>query len=322
MIRRGRAVPAQSPLKPHTTGYDPAFKSEMSDYDPARARALLDLYGFVDRDGDGFRERPDGSPLELVMATEADQIYRHYNELWKKCMQAVGIRMRFNTNQWPENLKAADAGKLMMWQLGETATSPDGQTALARWYGPMSGPINFARFQLAEFDRVYEQASVLPDGPERLRLLRQAQTPRGGLHAVQGARAPHPHRSGASVGGRFPPAAVRRRVVAHGRCRHGAAASAPFSMNTGPTMTRIIDALGARLPRLLLAVCCGVVVSAAVPRNGWAQDAGAPKKVLRYAFEVAETSFDPVQDQRPVLAHGDTRTSSRRRTSSTIWRGR
>jgi ABC-type transport system substrate-binding protein len=42
----------------------------MSDYDPARARALLDTFGFIDRDGDGWRERPDGSKLELVMATE------------------------------------------------------------------------------------------------------------------------------------------------------------------------------------------------------------------------------------------------------------
>jgi ABC-type transport system substrate-binding protein len=175
LIRRGRAVPAQSPLKPHTTGYDPAFKSEMSDYDPARARALLDLYGFIDRDGDGFRERPDGSPLELVMGTEPEQIYRAYNELWQKCLGSVGIRIRFNTAQWPENLKAADAGKLMMWQLGEAAANPDGQASLARWYGPLSGPINFARFQLAEFDRVYERLSMLPDGPERLGLLRQAQ---------------------------------------------------------------------------------------------------------------------------------------------------
>ena len=48
----------------------------MSDYDPARAKALLDLYGYVDRDGDGWREQPDGSPLELVLATEPEQIYR------------------------------------------------------------------------------------------------------------------------------------------------------------------------------------------------------------------------------------------------------
>jgi ABC-type transport system substrate-binding protein len=60
------ACRAQSTLAPHTSGYDPAYKSEMSDYSPARAKALLDLYGYVDRNGDGWREQPDGSPLVLA----------------------------------------------------------------------------------------------------------------------------------------------------------------------------------------------------------------------------------------------------------------
>jgi ABC-type transport system substrate-binding protein len=60
---------------PHTTGYDPAFKSEMSEYSPAkRAKALLDLYGYVDRDGDGWREQPDGKPLVLECTTQPDQL--------------------------------------------------------------------------------------------------------------------------------------------------------------------------------------------------------------------------------------------------------
>jgi ABC-type transport system substrate-binding protein len=173
-IRRGRAVPGQSPLMPHTTGYDKAFKSEMSDYDPARARALLDLYGFIDRDGDAFRERPDGSPLLIEMASEPEQIYRAYNELWERCLKAVGLRIRFNTAQWPENMKAADAGKLMMWMLGESASGPDGQESLGRLYGPLAGNGNLARFQLDAFDRLYERAGVLPDGPERLALFHEA----------------------------------------------------------------------------------------------------------------------------------------------------
>ena len=174
-IRRGRAVPAQSAITPHTSGYDPHFKTEMSDYDPARARALLDTFGFIDRDGDGFRERPDGSRLELVMTTEPAQIYRQYDELWQKSLNAVGIRIRFNTAQWAESLKAADAGKLMMWMLGVSSASPDGQDSLAPMYGPLAGSPNRARFKLDEFDRLYERALVLPDGPERAELLRQAQ---------------------------------------------------------------------------------------------------------------------------------------------------
>ena len=32
LVRRGMAIPAQSPVMPHLRGYDPAFKSEMSQY--------------------------------------------------------------------------------------------------------------------------------------------------------------------------------------------------------------------------------------------------------------------------------------------------
>ncbi len=79
VARRGMAIPAQSPLIPYTTGYDPKFKSENSEYNPARAKALLDLYGYVDRNGDGWRERPDGSPLVLQSATQPDQRSRQLN---------------------------------------------------------------------------------------------------------------------------------------------------------------------------------------------------------------------------------------------------
>jgi ABC-type transport system substrate-binding protein len=63
----------------------------------------------------------------------------------------------------------------MMWQLGESSSGPDGQDALARLYGPLAGNNNLARFQLDEFDRLFERAQVLPDGPERAALFRQAQ---------------------------------------------------------------------------------------------------------------------------------------------------
>lgn len=171
---KGAAVPAQSPLVPHTTGYDPDFKSEMSDYDPARARALLELYGYVDRDGDGWREQPDGSPLQLEMLTQPEQRFRLLDELWKKAMDDMGIRIRFVTGQWPENLKAARAGKLMMWQLSSGASGLDGQSSLARLYSPEIGSQNMARFKLKAFDEVYDKLKAIPDGPERLALFKEA----------------------------------------------------------------------------------------------------------------------------------------------------
>ena len=174
LIFRGQAVPAQSIVVPWTTGYDAAFKSENGDFDTARAKALLDLYGYVDRNGDGWRERPDGQPLVLEVATQPDQTSRQRDELTRKDMERLGLRVEFKSAQWPEQLKAARAGKLQVWSLASLAAGLDGQGALARLYGPQIGSQNLARFKNAEFDELYKRMNVLEDGLERDELFRRA----------------------------------------------------------------------------------------------------------------------------------------------------
>jgi ABC-type transport system substrate-binding protein len=174
-LYRGQGIAAQSALTPHTSGYDPAFKSEMGDYDPSRAKALLDMYGFTDRDGDGIRETPQGQPLVLTLATETDQFSRGFNELMQKDLAAIGVKLVFKAAQWAEQLKAARAGKLQMWMLGGTATAPDGLGALARFQSAQAGAQNFAHFSNPEFDRLYETLQQLPDGAQRNEVFRRCQ---------------------------------------------------------------------------------------------------------------------------------------------------
>jgi ABC-type transport system substrate-binding protein len=168
IVRRGQAIPGQSPIGPETFGYEPNFKSEMSDFSIARAKALLDMHGYVDRNCDGWREQPDGAPLVIEYATRPDQQSRSLIELWNKNMATIGIRMDFRTAKWPENLKSSRAGKLMMWGVGWSANAPDGDTFLALGYGPNKGQANHARFDLPAYNRLYEAQRALPDGPERL----------------------------------------------------------------------------------------------------------------------------------------------------------
>ncbi len=173
IARRGQAIPGQGPIAPETTAYDPKFKSEMSDYSVGRAKALLDLHGWVDRDGDGWREQPDGSPLLIEYATQPDQQSRQLIELWQKNMTAVGIRIVFKTAKWPENLKTSRAGRLMMWGVGWSG-GPDSDTFLALGYGPNKGQANHARLDLPAFDRLYERQRGMPDGPERKAVMVEA----------------------------------------------------------------------------------------------------------------------------------------------------
>ena len=82
--------------------------------------------------------------------------------------------MKFNTAQWPENLKAARVGKLQMWSLADSAESPDAQASLEYMYSPSIGSNNLARFKMAAFDELFRGMKTLPDGPERAALFIEA----------------------------------------------------------------------------------------------------------------------------------------------------
>lgn len=173
IVRKNQAVAAQSPVGPGAMGHDPNFKSNINEYNPARARALLDMYGYLDRDGDGFREMPDGSPLIIEMNSTPAQRDRPYDDIWLKSMAAIGIKMKFRKAQWPDLLKDSRAGKLMMWRLAWSAGYPDGEAFYVMLYGPNSGQANHARFKVAEFDRLFEKARTVPRGPEREAIYRE-----------------------------------------------------------------------------------------------------------------------------------------------------
>jgi ABC-type transport system substrate-binding protein len=174
LVRGGQAIPAQSMIGPEIWGYDPLFKSEMSEFSRARSQALLDMHGYVDRDGDGWREQPDGSPLVLQYSSQPDQQSRQLIEQWQNNMNAVGIRIEFKIAKWPENLKSARVGKLMMWGVGWSVTQPDSESFLRLGYGPNKGAANLAAFDLPAYNAVYERQRELPNGPERAALLEEA----------------------------------------------------------------------------------------------------------------------------------------------------
>jgi ABC-type transport system substrate-binding protein len=168
-----QAIPAQSPVMPGEYGYDSALRTENGVTSLARARALLDQYGYVPRHGAPWRDNPDGSLLEVEYSTEPDQRSRIIDEIVKKSMDALGIRCRFKVAKFPDQLKAARAGNYMLWFLALSATAPDTSGTMMSGYGPAAGAGNLMRFKLAAYDALYLRQDELPDGPERLELLRQ-----------------------------------------------------------------------------------------------------------------------------------------------------
>ena len=60
---------------------------ERSSYDPARANALLDRFGYK-KGADGWRTLPDGKPLVIRYASRPDSLGRQLDELWKKALDS------------------------------------------------------------------------------------------------------------------------------------------------------------------------------------------------------------------------------------------
>ncbi|HKW52506.1 MAG TPA: ABC transporter substrate-binding protein [Stellaceae bacterium] len=172
IVRQGQAEPSTQPLPPNVEGYDPAF-SGYSRYDVLGAKALLDRFGYADRNGDGWREQPDGSPLVLHLASAPSSSDRLYDELWQRSLAAVGLKVEFVKQKWPDLLKMARAGKLQMWTLANTSTTPDGTGFFELLYGPNAGNENLARFRQPEFDALFARARLMPEGPERRKVFRR-----------------------------------------------------------------------------------------------------------------------------------------------------
>jgi len=171
VLRQGQGIAATQPIPPNMPGHDPNVKRPYP-YDPAAARSLLDRFGYKDCNGDGFRELPDCSPLVLKYYSDSKEINRQFNELWKKSMDGIGIKIEFILQKWPDTLKAAKAGKVMMWSLGGSAAVRDGEQFLTQLYSKYIDYSNMSRFRMESYDRLFDRAQLLPDGPERDKVYR------------------------------------------------------------------------------------------------------------------------------------------------------
>ncbi len=165
---KGEAIPAQQIIPADVYGHDPKAQLNATRFNPAEARALLERFGYRDRDGDGYRELPDGKPLVLERASVTSTEARQADEFWKRSMDAIGIRLSFRKDKLPELRKLHRAGKIQLMSEGWNADYPDGENFMQLLYGPNAGQENAARFKLPEFDRLYEDTRNLPDSPERL----------------------------------------------------------------------------------------------------------------------------------------------------------
>ena len=154
IVLAGQAIPANQMVPPGVGGHDPELAAK-STYDPATARALLDRYGYGKRDAEGFRRAPDGSRLTLTLSLRTGGVMREVQTLWKKDMEAIGLRTEFNVAPFQEIIKNLEKGKFQMYQ-GGFGGSPSGYNEHAQLHGKQPQRVNTVQFANADYDRAAE----------------------------------------------------------------------------------------------------------------------------------------------------------------------
>ena len=161
-----RVTRPTGPLPPGVAGY--VDRPQPYPLDLPRAKKLLAEAGYPD----GLDPKT-GRRLQLQLeAGSADSSEaRQAVELFCNFMEKIGIVVTPNFNNWPTFLEKLERRQVQIYQLAWMADYPDAENFLQLFYGPNSSPSpNHCNYVNPDFDRLYEQARILQDGPERTAL--------------------------------------------------------------------------------------------------------------------------------------------------------
>lgn len=134
-------------------------------YDVARAKALLAQAGFPDG---------KGLPPLLYRVAGTSSTERTAFDFAKARYAAAGVQLRAEFSDYPTAIKAAEAGNFQIANLGGwVADYPDAENFYQLLYGKNTAPgPNHSAFVNAAYDRAYETARLMNNGPQRFALFR------------------------------------------------------------------------------------------------------------------------------------------------------
>ena len=170
-LRRGLATVADSMLPPTNWAHEPNVL--VLDYDPARAKALLDEAGYPDPDGDGPRPR-----LSVSYKTTSLEFPRLQAAVIQQNLRDVGIEVDVRSYEFATLYADILKGNFQMYALqwvGGALADPD---ILRRVFHSQQVPpagFNRGRFSDPEVDRLIDEASKATDYETRRQLYGRVQ---------------------------------------------------------------------------------------------------------------------------------------------------
>ncbi|WP_180085845.1 ABC transporter substrate-binding protein [Acinetobacter sp. YH12103] len=159
-LYKGHADKAEMIIPEGVNGHNPAYKNSIA-YNPLLANKLLERFGYK-KGADGYRTLPDGTPLTLKMNSTSSSSSVIAAELWKKNLDAVGLRIEFKISNFADNLKEATQCKHMLWGGAWIADYPEGENFAQLLYGPNAQQGNLSCYTSKAYDALYQAAMKLP----------------------------------------------------------------------------------------------------------------------------------------------------------------
>jgi peptide/nickel transport system substrate-binding protein len=144
-------------------------------YDKARAASLFDQINLRDRNNDGMRDRPDGSPFKVPLSVSSSDSQEA--QLVKEYLRGVGIDVEINAvdQQTSDDRGAKGDYEMAIQHFGGLSGDPSG--LIAR-FGSTSRSTSFTRvhgYNNPEFDRVANEQAVEVDPAKRRELVNRMQ---------------------------------------------------------------------------------------------------------------------------------------------------
>jgi ABC-type transport system substrate-binding protein len=172
IFMNGRGIPAEGAIPPGIFGYDENYVNPYRKVDPKKAAALLAEAGYP-----GGIDPKTGQPLHLTFDTPDTQTrsrlrFQFFVDAWRKL--GIDVEISATTyNQFQDKVRRG-AYQIFMW--GWVADYPDPENFLGLLWGKLArseGGSNTANFDDPEYNELFLEMRDMPDGPERLAIIRQ-----------------------------------------------------------------------------------------------------------------------------------------------------
>ena len=153
-------------------------KYRLGEYNPDKARELLDELNFIDRDNDGIRETPNGTKLSFEVMTTGDPttwMNLAWNEIIREAKK-VGIELKLVFEPSPTYRELRSTGRFEIIDYGICGGSStiEALETFAKYHSSLIPPIGesvigtgaYSRWSDPELDKLIDKAkSMAPDDP-------------------------------------------------------------------------------------------------------------------------------------------------------------